>query len=53
MSGPTDPSNPLLEAAITMHTLYEAYVHAGFTPAQALYLVGQHARGNTSEQPPA
>jgi hypothetical protein len=38
---PQDPVTALAEAAASLHELYVTYVQSGFTPAQALYLVGQ------------
>lgn len=42
---PANPLTPLEQTAAAAHEVYLAYVGAGFTPKQALYLVGQHARG--------
>ena len=38
---PEDPITNLAQAAAQMHELFLAYVNAGFTEAQALYLIGQ------------
>ena len=37
---PGDPFGPLAEAATVLHEILLAYVTAGFTEPQALYLVG-------------
>jgi hypothetical protein len=36
------------EGAAELHELYSSYVAAGFTPAQAVYLVGQVLRALTA-----
>ena len=36
---PEEPLGQLAEGAIQMHTLYQAYVEAGFSETQALQLV--------------
>ena len=36
---PQDPITALAEGAAQLHELYEAHVHAGFTPDQALQIV--------------
>lgn len=41
MSEPDDPIPQLAAAAVQLHELYTAYLGAGFTENQALYLVGQ------------
>lgn len=41
MSDPEDPITQLAVAAVSLHELFVAYVGAGFTENQALYLVGQ------------
>ena len=38
---PEDPITQLAEGAASAHELFTAYVAAGFTENQALYLVGQ------------
>jgi hypothetical protein len=38
---PADPITELLSMAAQLHELYLAYVQAGFTEAQAIYLIGQ------------
>jgi hypothetical protein len=38
---PRDPMSLLAEGATATHELFLSYVQAGFTEAQALYLVGQ------------
>jgi hypothetical protein len=46
---PPDPITALTEAAASLHEMFLAYVKAGFTEQQALYLAGQiltaHVRG--------
>jgi hypothetical protein len=32
---------PLLAFAVTVHEMYKAFLEAGFTDAQAMYLTGQ------------
>lgn len=39
MSEPQEPLTALAEAATQLHELYGAYVHAGFSEAQAMQLV--------------
>ncbi len=41
MSDPEDPITQLAEGAASAHELFLAYVNAGFTENQALYLVAQ------------
>lgn len=41
MPEPEDPITQLAEGAASAHELFTAYVAAGFTENQALYLVGQ------------
>lgn len=41
MPEPEDPITQLAQAAASLHELFTAYVAAGFTENQALYLVGQ------------
>lgn len=41
---PDDPLTVLMEGAAQTHELFRAYVDAGFTEQQALYLVGQMMR---------
>lgn len=36
---PTDPITDLAAAAVQLHELYESYVAAGFTGAQAMQMV--------------
>lgn len=38
---PEDPITELAAAAAQMHELFSAYVDAGFTEQQALYLLGR------------
>ncbi|GAA4676788.1 hypothetical protein GCM10023347_33880 [Streptomyces chumphonensis] len=39
-STPTStPLTALVASAVQLHELYSAYVHAGFTPAQAMDLI--------------
>jgi hypothetical protein len=40
-AGPPDPFGPLAEGAVAVHNLFLAYVEAGFTEHQAIYIVGQ------------
>jgi len=37
---PPDPMQAMAEAAVGMHEIFLAYVEAGFSPQQAVYLVG-------------
>jgi hypothetical protein len=37
---PADPLQGMVEAAVSMHAIFESYVAAGFTQQQAVYLVG-------------
>lgn len=39
--GPQDPLTGLAQAAAAIHEMFTAYVDAGFTEQQALYLVGR------------
>lgn len=41
MPEPEDPITQLAQAAVGLHELFTAYIGAGFTENQALYLVGQ------------
>jgi hypothetical protein len=41
MTDPDDPITQLAEGAAQLHELFLAYVGAGFSENQALYLVGQ------------
>ncbi len=41
MDEPEEPLTPLAESAGQMHEMFTAYVQAGFTEQQALYLTGQ------------
>ncbi|MEV8637779.1 hypothetical protein AB0395_39645 [Streptosporangium sp. NPDC051023] len=41
MSEPEDPITQLAQGAAQLHELFMAYVNAGFTESQALYLIGQ------------
>jgi hypothetical protein len=54
-SGPADPVTVLAAGAAQAHELFTAWVDAGFTDRQALYLLGQvmaaAARG-PAEPPP-
>ncbi|WP_433364053.1 hypothetical protein [Streptosporangium sp. CA-115845] len=45
MPEPEDPITQLAEAAMSLHEMFTAYVGAGFTDNQALYLVGQLVAG--------
>jgi hypothetical protein len=38
---PVDPLTELAKAAAQLHELFRAYVDAGFSEQQALYLVGK------------
>lgn len=38
--GPPDPLAQMAEGAITMHEIMTAYIAAGFTRSEAVYLVG-------------
>lgn len=38
---PADPVTSLAEGAAQLHELFVAYLNAGFTESQALYLLGQ------------
>lgn len=38
---PADPVTSLAEGAAQLHELFVAYLEAGFTERQALYLLGQ------------
>jgi hypothetical protein len=40
-ASPQEPLTQLGEAAAQMHEMFLAYMQAGFTDQQALYLVGQ------------
>lgn len=51
---PTDPITDLAAGAFAQHELYLAWVAAGFTESQAMYLVGQIVFAmvrNTGEDP--
>lgn len=37
--GPGDPMTKMAAAAAELHELYDSYVSAGFTPAQALSII--------------
>jgi hypothetical protein len=50
---PVDPVSPLAELAAAHHELFASYVAAGFTPDQAIYLVGQMVRASASQSPPS
>jgi hypothetical protein len=41
---PADPGTPLAALTASLHELYLEFVKAGFSEAQALYLVGQQIR---------
>lgn len=41
MPEPEDPITQLAEGAAQLHELFLAYVTAGFTEQQALFLIGQ------------
>ena len=47
---PTNPFSALAEAAMSMHELFGAYVDAGFSEGQALYLVACVSCGRPKEQ---
>lgn len=38
---PPEPMSELAAAAAQMHELFTAYIAAGFTESQALYLIGK------------
>lgn len=42
---PSEPLSELAEGAAQLHELFSAYIGAGFTEQQALYLLGQIIRG--------
>lgn len=42
-----EPMTPLLELAVQLHEVLSAYVNAGFTRREALYLVGQQVASAT------
>lgn len=46
MTKPSEPLTPLVEAATQVHEYFCGLISAGFTEAQALYLVGQMLRGS-------
>jgi hypothetical protein len=48
---PADPISELTAMASQLHELYGAYLQAGFTDAQALYLVSQVASGGRGTPP--
>jgi hypothetical protein len=41
MPDPEDPITALAQSAVGAHEMFIAFVGAGFTDSQALYLVGQ------------
>lgn len=45
---PADPVSPLEQLAAAHHEMWTAYVRAGFTTDQALYLVGQIVRAGAT-----
>jgi hypothetical protein len=47
---PEDPMTAMAEMAVSLHEIFLAYVAAGFTQSQALYLVGQMVREATAQQ---
>lgn len=51
MPEPEDPITQLAEGAASAHELFTAYVEAGFTENQALYLVAQMV--TAAMRPPA
>jgi hypothetical protein len=51
--GPADPITALAEGAAQLHELFMAYVDAGFSHAQAIYLVGVTLRSAIGRQPDA
>ena len=50
---PVDPFTAMAEAATAMHELWKTFVDAGFTEAQALYLVGVVHTANVHKPPGA
>jgi hypothetical protein len=48
---PVNPLTALSEAAAQLHELFHAYLEAGFTEKQALYLTACIACGGPKEQP--
>ncbi|MCW2915520.1 MAG: hypothetical protein JWN52_3588 [Actinomycetia bacterium] len=44
---PNDPVSALAEGAAQLHELYLAFISAGFTESQALYLVGQQIQASS------
>ena len=48
---PQEPMTALAEGAAQMHEMFTAYVAAGFTEAQALYLVGCALKAILSQRP--
>ncbi|MEV7013287.1 hypothetical protein [Streptosporangium sp. NPDC051022] len=41
MPEPEDPITQLAQGAVQLHEVFVAYVEAGFTEQQALFLIGQ------------
>jgi hypothetical protein len=46
---PLGPISDLAQAATQLHELFSAYVAAGFTEPQALYLIGQLLRAQAQQ----
>ena len=49
---PPDPMTAMAELASNLHEVFIAYVAAGFTEGQAIYLVGQILRGGMQQGTP-
>ena len=45
--GPKDPFTPANEGAAQLHEIFASYMDAGFTEAQALYLLGEFIKAVT------
>jgi hypothetical protein len=50
---PADPMTQLAEGAAQLHELFLAYKAAGFSEAQAIYLIGVTLRSAIGRQPDA
>jgi hypothetical protein len=48
MAGPEDPLTELAASAVQLHECFQAFQTAGFSEAQAMYLVGQMVRTDKS-----
>lgn len=46
---PDYPLTPLAQIAAALHELFTSLTTAGFTEAQALYLVGKHVEGTAEK----